>query len=339
MKLQFTTSKTANQFFFIANLSEWHFSCRPDYNKKWIEQTGSLNNEEKKKLKKFSSILRKYGFVYDKKGETKYIGKYFYCYSEKIAWRELGKNITQKEFLEIKNVFKVFDRRFKKIWNPREMDSRIKLVRSSAKGKGWEPLMQHISVLFEGSAATKEIFVTVLLSPLVGKGATAAGSANIGGHHITYELPKLKKEGWERGYSVGILAHEIAHALFSKKGGEKEIEKIIKKEGVPLRIKGFPTSTVSIINEAITESFIPIGYLGQKYAGNDLAPLLLDNADKGWLAEENMKKEKGVDYRNIRKYLMWRLYPLAVTYGRQIKPVDGYFIKQAVLSLKSALGK
>lgn len=339
MKLRFTTSKTANQFFFIANLSEWHFSCRLDYNQKWIEKTGALSNEEKKELRVFSNILQKYGFVYDKNGKIKYIGKFFYCYPEKKAWEELKKNITQKEFLEIRNVFKVFKKRFKKIWKPQELKKRIKTVRDLTNKKSWKLLMQHIRVLFGSSASTKELFVIVLLSPLAGKGVTVAGSANIGNRHITYEIPKLKKEGWEQSYSAGILAHEIAHSLFSKKGGEKEIAKIIKKEGMPSRARGFPMSTVSIINEAITESFIPVGYLGQKYAGNNLAPLLLGNADKGWLAEENMKKEKGVDYRNIRKYLMWRLYPLAVMYGRQIKPVDGYFIKQAVLSLKNALGK
>lgn len=178
-----------------------------------------------------------------------------------------------------------------------------------------------------------------MFSSLAGEGATAAGSANIGGQRITYEIPKLKKEGWEQSYSVGILAHEIAHALFSKKGGEKEIARIIKKEGMPSRARGFPMSTVSIINEAIIESFVPIGYLGQKYAGSNLAPLLLDNSDKGWIERKDKKQKKEIDYRRLRKYLMWQLYPLAAMYGRQHKSIDEYFIRQAVLLLKNAIGK
>ncbi|MBI5913179.1 hypothetical protein HY839_01920 [Candidatus Azambacteria bacterium] len=339
MKLRFITSKIENQFFFIANLSEWHFSCRLDYNQAWIEETGALSNEEKRKLKVFASILQKHGFTYDKNGKTKYIGKYFYCYSEEKAWEELGKNITKKEALRIKNVFKIFEPRFEKTWNPQELAARVKTIQSFTKEKRWKELVQRVNILFGGPAITKKIFIVVLISPLAGEGVTAAGSANNGDQCITYEIPKLKNGGWERDYSMGVLAHEIAHALFSKKGGEKEIAKIIKKENIPAHIKGFPTSAVSVINEAITESFIPLGYLGQKYAGRDLAPLLLDNSDKGWLTEEKTKKERGINYRNIRKYLIWQLYPLAVIYGRQSKSIDAYFIRQAVLLLKNALGK
>lgn len=298
-----------------------------------------MSDEEKKELRVFSNILQKYGFVYDKNGKIKYIGKFFYCYPEKKAWEELKKNITQKEFLEIRNVFKVFEQRFKKIWKPQELKKRIKTLRDLTNKKRRKLLMRHVRVLFGSSVSTKEIFVIVLLSPLAGKGVTAAGSANIGNRHITYEIPKLKKEGWEQSYSAGILAHEIAHSLFSKKGGEKEITKIIKKEGVPSRVRGFPMSTVSIINEAITESFVPIGYLGQRYVGSDLAPLLLDNSDKGWIERKDKKQRKEIDYWRLRKYLMWQLYPLAVMYGRQHKSIDEYFIKQAVLLLKNAIGK
>src|SRR3990172_6360279 len=86
------------------------------------------------------------------------------------------------------------------------------------------------------------------------------------------ESYKEKKLEWEYSYSMGILAHEIAHALFSKRGGEKEVAKIIKKEHVLSHINVFPMSTISVINEAITESFVPLGYLGQKYGGKELAP-------------------------------------------------------------------
>jgi len=292
---------------------------------------GALSNEEKKELAIFSNILQKYGFIYDKNGETKYIGKYFYRYSEKRAWEGLKKNITQKEFLEIKNAFTFFEKRFKKVWDPKELEKRTKILRNLTGNKKWKKLAQHISVLFGGFTPVKEIFVIALLSPLAGEGVTAAGSANIGGDHITYEVPKLKKEGWEYSYSVGILAHEIAHALFSRRIGEKEIARVIKKEDIPSYIKECSMSTISVINEAITESFIPIGYLGQKYMGGDLAPLLLDNSDKGWLGKEKL------DYSIVRKYLVWRLYPLAVTYGRQNKTIDEHFIEQAVLSLKNAL--
>jgi hypothetical protein len=53
MKFKFKISKLANQFFFISNLSEWHFSCRQFYNQEWLKQTEPLTDNEKQILKEF----------------------------------------------------------------------------------------------------------------------------------------------------------------------------------------------------------------------------------------------------------------------------------------------
>ena len=76
MKLQFKISKLANLFFLVSNFSEWHFSCRTDYNRAWIEKTEPLKNEEVEALFKFKGVIKKYGFE---------LSKIFYTGTEKEA--------------------------------------------------------------------------------------------------------------------------------------------------------------------------------------------------------------------------------------------------------------
>ena len=63
MEFKIIISKSANKFFFISNLTEWHFSCRKMYNPIWLKHTGgNLSLQEKKYLKIFKNILIQYGF-------------------------------------------------------------------------------------------------------------------------------------------------------------------------------------------------------------------------------------------------------------------------------------
>jgi len=47
MKFKVTSSKIGNFFFFITNLSEWHYSCRKSYNEEWVKILGDLTKKEK----------------------------------------------------------------------------------------------------------------------------------------------------------------------------------------------------------------------------------------------------------------------------------------------------
>jgi len=62
MKIKFVNSDIANNFFVISNLAEWHFSCRREYNRKWLDLTGELNSEEEQAIKVFKGLMKKYGF-------------------------------------------------------------------------------------------------------------------------------------------------------------------------------------------------------------------------------------------------------------------------------------
>jgi len=51
MKFKFKISKWANFYFFTQNLSEWHFSCRKEYNKNWRDVLSTFTPEQEKPSK------------------------------------------------------------------------------------------------------------------------------------------------------------------------------------------------------------------------------------------------------------------------------------------------
>jgi len=338
MKINIKVSKLANQFFFISNLSEWHFSCDSKYNEVWLKETDALSQEEKSALKSFSKTMKKYCFQHDKNWKSKYLGQYFYLYSGKQVWEALKKAVAEDEFNDLKEIFKIFNSRFEKIWKLKDKDNRMKILEQALEDKNYKNLLDDTEKIF-GNSKNNTVNIVILFSPLE-ENETGSGSANIGNDHITFEIPALKTDTWQMDYTVGVLAHEIGHMLF-KNHGTQLIQNVVEKLKLPLEVENMSMkNTISIINEAITESFVPFGYLGQKYAKTDIAPLLLDNLDKGKTVLDNFKKGEKIDYRcyrQLNKYLVWQLYPLATQYGEKKKSIDEYYVKQVGLLIKEIM--
>ena len=104
MKFRVLINRWANFYFFIANLSEWHFSCRKRYNFFWLAADDKFSKTEKKYLKIFKKILLKYHFF-------RYLGILFST-TKIIFNREFV--LFHKKFFEITDVvlFKKKQNRF-----------------------------------------------------------------------------------------------------------------------------------------------------------------------------------------------------------------------------------
>ncbi|MDP2923937.1 MAG: hypothetical protein Q8O30_09515, partial [Candidatus Omnitrophota bacterium] len=62
MKFKIIVKKWAVFYFFVQNLSEWHFSCIKEYNDEWLKELGPLTKNQKMLLEKFKEIHQKYSF-------------------------------------------------------------------------------------------------------------------------------------------------------------------------------------------------------------------------------------------------------------------------------------
>ena len=116
MPLKFTPkiSRYANLYFFIQNLSEWHFSNRKKHNEEWRKEL-SFFAEVDFCIETFKKIHQKYSFG------DKYLGRPFFLNDDPWPAVELvvGKNNTT----EVKKIFSTlepyFDTLFANLQVPR----------------------------------------------------------------------------------------------------------------------------------------------------------------------------------------------------------------------------
>ena len=329
MKFNFIVSKWANFYFFVSNLSEWHFSCRKDYNEIWLKQDGQFKEKEITSLNEFKKILLKYKFN---------LGKIFYIYNEKKAWTKLKKLIKKSEFEKIKLAFEILEPRFQLIWkgSKKQLNKRVKLFKLLLNKTECKDLLNNLCLFFNNKKLNDEINIIAIASPLGGEAITAAGGANINNKHITLEIPDLKINSWELEYSFGIIAHEIAHILFKKLNDVKIINEVISELKAPKKMPKnlIPKqSTMEFMIELIIESLVPLGYLSKKYFKKfDPIKISFSKSNLKVLAENflNYKQNKLSSTHRLRKFLIWQLYPLIIYQIESKKNLDKDFIKKTI---------
>jgi len=346
MRFKFIVSKTANQFFFISNLAEWHFSCRKEYNQQWLNKTGPLKALEKKALKYFKTLLEKNNLSYKNKkefkaGNSKFIGKIFYTTKESQTWRKLTKDFSRREAEQIKKIFGIFSSRFNKVWSP-ENNKRTMILKESMRQKNYQKIFQGVETFFGFKNREELINIIILYSPLDWD-ETSAGSANVGNSYITLELPHLKRNTWQLDFSIGIIAHEISHIFYRSSSSIDIAGKLIKKERLSSNIpsKLFPQRNApEIVDEVITSSLVPSGYLAEKF--NNFKPTDIHFSDSNMQAigdaYNNLLNNKAASTSRIIKYFTWQLYPLVSYYINSKKTIDKNFISQ-VIKIVSTMGE
>ncbi len=348
MKFKFKISKLANQFFFISNLSEWHFSCRKDYNQEWLKWTWPLTDKEQKGLEDFKKIMENHGFIRNRMWKTKYMGQYFYInQKESDVWNNLKKSIDNNDFKKIKNIFNVFTPRFEKIWkrSQKNLSKEISYFKQYLKSKEGVKFFKDLRSFINPKSRLNKFKIVVISSPLKGEAVTAAGSANLNNEHVTFEIPQLKFNSWEFEYSVGILAHEIGHILLDDSGGYKIIKGLIKKLKLPKFI--FENiepkfSTHEFINELLIELFVPYGYLAhQQFKKFNLIGITFSvhNLKNIGANFEKFKKYEKVSAYRLQKFIFWQFYPLLVNHIKNGGIIDKNFIKNFIKFVISSTKK
>ncbi|KKQ21743.1 MAG: hypothetical protein US36_C0014G0003 [Candidatus Wolfebacteria bacterium GW2011_GWC1_37_10] len=326
MKFNFIISKWANFYFFASNLTEWHFSCRKDYNLTRIKETGPPTEKELVSLNEFKKILLKYKFD---------LAKIFYIHNEKEIWQKLEKIVKKSEFEKIESVFKILKPRFELIWkkSEKQLNKRVILFKSLLNKTEYQNLLNNLCLFFDNKKSIEEIGIIALISPLSGEAITAAGGANIDNKHITLEIPDLKINNWELEYSFGIIAHEIAHLLFKRLNNIKIINKIIFDLKIPKKMPKnlIPQySTAEFITELIIELLVPFGYLSQKYFKNKPTNIVFSKSNLKNIGEnyKTFKNNKTASSIKLRKLIVWQLYPLISFYIESNKKIDKNIIKE-----------
>jgi len=245
MKFSIVINKLANFYFFIQNLSEWHFSNRKDYNILWRKELNQFSTKEENALKKFKEIHLRYPF-----GKF-YLGRQFFL--EENPWAALEQKLSLEELESIKNIFLLLEKKFNNFYK-NEFILLKKWQATLRKESSNENLITIVNVilskLYNASPFSKEITIYILPSTKSHSGGTGGIIDN---KSINLEISRSSLEKVNR--AIGIIFHEITHLYFEK------------QSFLPLVSKWYPNDpdTVNLVKEATSSSLFPNGILGIKF--------------------------------------------------------------------------
>lgn len=293
----------AQSYFYLSNLSNWHFSCVPQYSDAWLSQLDDLSIEEKKLLNKFKKIHKKYGF--DDIFTNNYLGRPFVEFlKEANVWEEVKNIVNRDEYLILKKVFTVFKLKLDILWGRDKV--RLEEVQGALEQEFKNPKAGEALDILEKlfGQAVGEIVVHVFAIPITA--ASPAGGANTKEGVVTLELRSAQdvREGFF------IVLHEIAHYLIRKSKiqfDESFIENSQTLKQLPLFKE---QGNSSGWEEAVLICFLPDGFI------------------RNWLAGSNPKKKNRLNItrrEDFENYLICRSQPKIKEYFSQNKIIDQKF--------------
>lgn len=245
MKFSIIINKWANFYFFVQNLSEWHFSNRKSFNVLWKKELGPFVKKEKEALKRLKKLHLKYGF----KQKLPYLGSFFYL--SKDLWKVLGNQLTQRETAILKEIFLLFQAKFETLWQkdlPLLKQWQERLTREANNKALIRNIDQQLSIFYK-AYSPKHIGAYLLLAP-----RGIGGTANPGGPNITLEISRFPLR--KINIALGFIWHETIHAHYEK------------QFFLALLNKKFPRTQdkrlKKIIQEATVRAFFPFGILGKQ---------------------------------------------------------------------------
>lgn len=289
MKFSIIINRWAIFYFFIQNLSEWHFSNRKDYNILWREELGAFSIEEEIALGTFKKIRFKY-----KSSRTLFESAFF---TAKNPWKDLRKSLPAEEYKTVKEIFDLFKNKFTPLWD-KDVLLLIqwqKVLNKEINGPSLTNTITNIlNILFNTSPPKKEVRVYVLFSTPNHTG----GGANIDKNSISIEISRYALDGIN--HIVGVLWHETIHLLFQN------------DFFFPLVSKYFPKDqqTASLINESTVSALFPRGLLGIRLLNNKPPAILCPGLNKKQtidilnLMKEYVDQEKHLDESYLEKILI-----------------------------------
>jgi|SRR3989344_844034 len=286
MSLIFTPKiiRYANLYFFIQNLSEWHFSNRKDHNETWRNEL-LFSAEAKLCLKEFKKIHQQYSFG------DKYLGRPFFL--NKDPWPAVKLLVGKDAGAKIENIFAILESYFNTIY-----------AKDEVMLKKWEAIIakpefvtnaSYINSMlagFYGCAPYNEnCAIYLLLSTEKRNGGTAG---TISGNAVTLELSRASIKSEK--HMSDVLWHELIHLYFRNCVFYPLLEKCTDSN----------RSVMGRIDELLASSLLPKGLLKQ----NILAPVEESKTHGYFNARINSEKK----IINIQKLI----YP----YLQQKKVVD-----------------
>lgn len=233
-------------YFFVQNLSEWHFSNRKDYNELWRKELGKFSQQEEGALEDFRRIRSGYP-------ESRSIFEKSFFTSEDPL-ENLREALPTEERNTIKEVFTTFSNKFEKLYRKdlpslKEWEKQLSIKVNNAE------LVKKISNVLSALYNTPTPNTTINVYLLFSTPNHTGGGANIDGDCVTLEISRFPSNNVN--HAISVIWHEVIHIVFEK------------QYFLPLIRDEFPdTQKKSMrINEIAAASLFPHGVLSKKFLG------------------------------------------------------------------------
>lgn len=243
MLLTFTPKilRSANLYFFIQNLSEWHFSNRKDHNEAWRKEL-FFSAEAKSCIHEFGKIHQQYPFG------NKYLGRPFFLYKD--PWPTVELLVGKDDSVKIKNIFATLESYFDTIYVEDEvMLKKWATIIAKPEFVTNASYINNALANFYGCAPYNEDCIIYLLLSTEKKNGGTAGT--ISNNVITLELSrtsiKLEK------HVLNVLWHELIHLYFKDCVLFPLLEKLTNNNW----------EMMGKIDELVASSLLPNGLLKQ----------------------------------------------------------------------------
>lgn len=247
MKFNFLISKQANFYFFVSNLSEWHFSCGKYHNAFWRKELGLFSLEEKEALKRFKKIRCKHSA-----GKSLFELAFF---TKKEPFLELRKKMSANEYKAVAKIFDVLENKFNLLYKkelPLLKRWKNKLNIKINNETQTNSIIKILQILFKTSPTIKKCNVYLMFS----SDGYTGGGANIDGKSVSLEISHHSLENIN--HAISIIWHEVIHLLFQSVF-DLMLMKVLKNR-----------QKSKIVNEIAIASLFPRGILGEKFFKNKL---------------------------------------------------------------------
>jgi len=258
MNFEFRISKWANFYYFVQNLSEWHFSNRKDYNIFWREKLEPFSKNEEVALKKLKEIRLKYP------RSKSCFEKAFFLSEHPLE--ELKNCLSKKDHILVEEIFDILKNKFDVLYKEEFplLEKWHNALSEKAKDHNLiTEVFSALNTLYKSGIKEKKILVSLLLSTYEHVG----GGANIDSDIVSLEVSRSPLE--KINQAMGIIWHETIHLIFQDQFFSVLMDYFKDDE-----------QTATFINELTAGALFPGGILGIRLLKNKPTAQLLPQVTK-----------------------------------------------------------
>ncbi len=249
--------------------------------------------------------------------------------NDETFWSSLEEMVGQDKLSEFRKAIAPFEQEFDKFWL-------TALKKLELLSKYYQDNLQTLDLVIADALSLagmdnlsiEDIQINLVISPYDNLSAWFSWSPDRSSIVLECPVDNIIPDK----FSIGILAHEFFHLILKKNHQLWEkIKKVTEKNSEIINLVNYGTkNTYLVLEELIISSFIPEGYLAEKYLGIEVVKIT---------NERLAKTENILDFSQTRKICAYHMYGWSKKYTEGKIPLDNAYLESLIEVLKGHIQK